>query len=77
MKSEDTLKKYIKETFSSNLDICYTSDFTCTIELPDGTIDLLALGYTISVYLNGKLFQVLELKRDGFFYLIPSIYNIH
>ena len=67
MNSERTLRKYVKSTFNLDVvDVVYTSSFTAEVHMIDGVIKLLALNNTITVFIDNREFQTLELVNDGF-----------
>ena len=67
MNSKRTLEKYIAYTFDKIVKVNYSSSITAEITLNDGVIKLLALNDMITVYINNKEYQTLQLVGDYFY----------
>lgn len=67
MNSEKTLRKYIRETFDlDEVEVVYKASFIAEVHMIDGVVKLLALNNTITVYIDDKEYQTLELADNGF-----------
>lgn len=67
MNSKRTLEKYIDYTFDRSVKVNYSSSITAEVILNDGVIKLLALNDMITVYIDNKEYQTLQLVGDYFY----------